>query len=313
MNAYIKFAVGLACGLLAGAAFAQAPKAANGGYSIFDGTMVDLNYQQVEGAAKRGAILLWPLGVIEEHAPHLPLGTDIYNSTAAMKEAARQLRAKGREVLVAPPMYWGINDATGAFGGSFSVKPSTLKAIIEDTFASFKKDGFQAVYLITGHGDRLHNITIVEGVEAARSSTGMRGFVVLPPILRDRLGLKGTEAHILVTDAAQSAFQPAAKPSPYVEVHAGMSETSIFWHNYPALVDTATIPKLADTKFTIDDLNEWRKGWDNARAKTPLGYLGDPASSDPKKGEELFTGYATGLANAILKHMGASPWIRQGR
>ena len=137
-----KLSACLCAGLLAVTASAQQPKAANGGYSIFDGTMVDLNYQQVEEAAKRGAILLWPLGVIEEHAPHLPLGTDIYNATAAMKEAARQLRAKGREVLVAPPMYWGINDATGSFGGSFSVKPATLKAIIEDTFASFKKDGF---------------------------------------------------------------------------------------------------------------------------------------------------------------------------
>ena len=310
MNAYrVAAAVVLGSGLFLGTASAQQPKAANGGYSIFDGTMVDLNYLQVEEAAKRGAILLWPLGVIEEHAPHLPLGTDIYNATAAMKEAARQLRAKGKEVLVAPPMYWGINDATGSFGGSFSVKPATLKAIIEDTFASFKKDGFQAVYIITGHGDRLHNITVVEGVEAARASTGMRGFVVVPPIMKDRLGLKGSEAHVLITDAAP----PPAQPPRYVEVHAGMSETSIFWHNYPSLVDTAMIPKLADTKFTIDDLNEWRKGWDNARAKTPLGYLGDPASANQKRGEQLFNGYATGLANAIAKHIDASPWIRQGK
>ena len=302
----------LGLGLAAGTVSAQQPKAANGGYSIFSGTMVDLNYQEVEAAAKRGAILLWPLGVIEEHAPHLPLGTDIYNATAAMKEVARILRSQGRDVLVAPPMYWGINDATGAFGGSFSVKPATLKAIIEDTFASFRKDGFQAVYIITGHGDRLHNITIIEGVEAARASTGLRGFVLVPPVMKDRLGLKGTEPHVLVTDAAQSAFQPAQAPR-YVEVHAGMAETSIFWHNYPALVDSATLPKLADTKFTIDDLNEWRKGWDNARQKTPLGYLGDPASADPKRGAQMFGDYASGLANAILRHMDVSPWIRQGR
>src|SRR5262249_3140592 len=137
---------------------------AQGGYSILHETMADMTYPEVETAAKQNTVVLWPMGVIEEHGPHLPLGTDIYDSYIEFKQVARLLKSAGKSVVIAPPMYWGINEATASFGGSFTMRPSTVKSIIEDGFMSFRKDGFKTVYIITGHGDRLHNQTIVEGV-----------------------------------------------------------------------------------------------------------------------------------------------------
>lgn len=293
--------------LLLQPAIGQDRRPSEGGYSIFHETMVDMTFQEVEEAAKRGAILLWPMGVIEEHGPHLPLGTDIYGAYAGIKHAARLLKAQGKDVLVAPPMYWGINEATGAFGGSFSVRPATLKAIIDDVFASFRKDGFQTVYIIAGHGDRLHNQVIVEGVEAARSVTGMRAFVLLESAMVDRLALKGTEPHIVLVEEPP----PPTEPRRYVEVHAGANETSSLWYNFPALVRTEMLSTLPDTRLGPDDLAEWRKGWHNARTKTPLGYFGDPSSASLERGERQQLSRATRLANAILKHMERSPWLKQ--
>ena len=37
-----------------------------GGYSIFDETMADMTWPEVEAAARAGAVALWGLGVIEE-------------------------------------------------------------------------------------------------------------------------------------------------------------------------------------------------------------------------------------------------------
>jgi hypothetical protein len=72
----------LACLAFTASLFAQ------GGYSIFDGTMVDMSMPAVEQAAKDHAAILWPMGVIEEHGPALPLGTDIYQSYARMKRVS---------------------------------------------------------------------------------------------------------------------------------------------------------------------------------------------------------------------------------
>jgi hypothetical protein len=48
------------------------------GYSIFDETMVDMAWPDIERAATHGAIVLLPAGIIEEHGPHLGLAVDIY-------------------------------------------------------------------------------------------------------------------------------------------------------------------------------------------------------------------------------------------
>lgn len=301
--------IGLVLAMAApGAAATQgAPELSSGGYSIFDETMVDLSYDQVEAAAEAGAVVLWPLGVIEEHGPHLPLGTDIYNSTLKMKLVARLLRERQLPVLVAPPLYWGINEATGAFGGSFILRPSTLESLIEDTFWSLRKDGFKGVYLITGHGDRLHNETIVEAVRKARASTGLRGFVILGDRMRQRLGLDGSEDHVLAVPDPY-AGSAGSDPPRHIEVHAGAGETSVVWRFFPELVDVEKLRTLEPTHYGVEDLREWRRGWDDARAKTPLGYFGDPAAADPERGEEAFRRDAQAMADAIAEHVEDSLW-----
>ncbi|MEY8357270.1 creatininase family protein [Lachnospiraceae bacterium 54-53] len=51
--------------------------------SIFADTMADMNWKEIEQMGQESVPVLFPLGVVEEHGPHLPLGTDIYMSYAA--------------------------------------------------------------------------------------------------------------------------------------------------------------------------------------------------------------------------------------
>jgi creatinine amidohydrolase len=291
--------------VLACFAFAASLYAQSGGYSIFDGTMVDMSMPAIEQAAKDHAAILWPMGVIEEHGPALPLGTDIYQSYARMKRVSELLKADGIKSLVAPPMYWGMNEATNGFGGSFSVRPSTLKALIEDTFYSLRKDGFEYVYIITGHGDRIHNQTIIEAVDAARYTTGIRGYVVINAGIRDRLGLTGKEPYVLMQLEAPAPPPPAnvtsapAPRSPYIDGHSGGGEHGGMWYLFPNLVNTDVMKTLKPTNYGPDDLAEWRKGWSDARAKTPLGYFGDPASADRDRAKQAFERDTASIAATI--------------
>jgi creatinine amidohydrolase len=279
---------------------AQIPDFVSGGYSIFDETLADLTYPELEEAAKQGAVVLWPLGVMEEHGPHLPLGTDIYVSTLMMKEAARHLRSMGHSVVIAPPLYWGINETTRSFAGSLSLRPSTLKAIIEDTFQSLYEDGFRSVYMITGHGDPLHNRTILEGVAESRATTGIRGFVVMDSPTGESLSLTGEEPHVIIVEGSEYGGHFS---SPYVDVHAGESETSVFWYLFSDLTRAGVIARLEPTNYGIEDLIEWVKGRDNARAKTPMGYFGNPAAADRVRGEAAFSASSLRLAEGIAAHV----------
>ena len=87
--------------------------------------------------------------------------------------------------------------------------------------------------------------------------------------------------------------------TPYLDIHAGEIETSSMWGLFPDLVRQDIMRTLKPTNFSIEDLNEWRKGPDHARRKTPHGYLGDPAASDPRKGEQVLLKQAELIADAI--------------
>lgn len=49
-------------------------------YSIFEDTMADMAWTEIESSIQKGAIVLLPSGVIEQQGPHLATGTDIYVS-----------------------------------------------------------------------------------------------------------------------------------------------------------------------------------------------------------------------------------------
>ena len=40
--------------------------------------MSEMTYKQIENLVEQDAVVLFPVGIIEEHGPHLPLGTDIF-------------------------------------------------------------------------------------------------------------------------------------------------------------------------------------------------------------------------------------------
>lgn len=97
----------------------------------------------IKAASEKNLPVLFPLGVIEEHGPHLPLASDILWSNFICKEVQRTLRQKGKETLIAPPYYFGVNHCTGAFPGSFSLKPETFELVLFEIFCNPK--GYEAI------------------------------------------------------------------------------------------------------------------------------------------------------------------------
>jgi creatinine amidohydrolase len=77
----------------------------------------------VTAAVERGAVCLWAMGVVEQHGPHLPTGTDIYVPTARLRHAQSALADAGVEALIIPPFYWGVNHVSASFPVSWQVRP----------------------------------------------------------------------------------------------------------------------------------------------------------------------------------------------
>jgi creatinine amidohydrolase len=271
------------------------PAVTTHGYSIFDETMVDMAWPQVEKAAQEGAIILFPIGVIEEHGPHMGLGVDTYLAYVRCKLIRRELESRGVKTLIAPPFYWGINRISGSFPGSFTVRKETMKAVLHDTLACFRRWGFSYVFVVNHHGDGEHNLAILEAVKEARIDTGIRAYFLLSESdAKGRFKLTGKEHYVLIQPSL--TYEPTPK---YLDIHAGSRETGMMIHYFPDQVNIELAKTLKSTNLILSDLMAWDQGWEDARKITPLGYFGDPANFDPEASKKRMENLARSLADLI--------------
>ena len=87
----------------------------------FAGTIAEMTREEVDSAARRGAVVLWAIGVIEQHGPHLPAGTDVYVPMSTLLGMKDHLSEQGVEALILPPYYWGVNHVSSAFPASYGL------------------------------------------------------------------------------------------------------------------------------------------------------------------------------------------------
>ncbi|HEX4928624.1 MAG TPA: creatininase family protein [Burkholderiales bacterium] len=268
---------------------------------IFAETIAEMTWLEVEQAAKEGAVLLWAFGVIEQHGPHLPTGTDVYLPQARLREVRRLLGERGIRALIVPPYYWGVNVVSGAFPASYRVRPELMCELMADVFEGFRGDGFRHVFCFSGHGDAAHNRAIVEGIRLGVERTGIDISFVADAGLAARLGLAPDDPQITLHAAGSGDMfsTPASSSSQYVDVHAGQWETSMMMCSCAALVRERVRRTLRSTEYGPEDLAEWRRGAEHARRKTPLGYFGDPARASAEEGLQSLRSSADRAADAI--------------
>ena len=271
------------------------------GYSIFTNTMVDMTWSAIDAAAKRGAIVLLPIGIIEEHGPHLGLGVDLYSAYLVTVKVKNRLAELGVEALIAPPHYWGISRATAVFAGTFSVSPETMKGLIVDIIINLRNWGFQKVFTVNWHADTEHCRVLLDAIREAREETGLDArYVVTEADLR-RLRLTGEESAILVQ---RDAPPLDSSHGPYADVHAGSMETAVMVKYFPEGIDTDFVKGLEGTKLTWKDLGGLGRSEEETRRLIPDGYFGNPAGYDTKAAEEYIDAIVESYARSLKETLG---------
>lgn len=248
--------------------------------SIFEGTMVLDNWKEVEKYSKTGAKVLFPIGVIEEHGPHISLGSDINWSHALCMRVREKLTEQGCTSVIAPPYYWGVNHCTGGFSGSFSLKSETMQQVLFEIFENLKDFGFSEVYCFNYHGDSLHVKSIVEAIKRANVELGICVKLVLESMDLSLYGWSGAEEYLLVYEPEYplewfEEIDPAEQG--LLDIHAGAFETAVMNYFCPKQVDTDMAVSLKSSSLDNEGMKKWLQGGDFTKEIVPLGYAGNPA------------------------------------
>ncbi|MBN1822312.1 MAG: creatininase family protein [Prolixibacteraceae bacterium] len=273
-------------------------KVMSSNYSIFENTMVDMPWSEIENAKDSGAIVLISVGVIEEHGPHMSCGTDLYMAHLGNYLLKTELEKKGVKVLIAPPIYWGIADITRGFPGTFTVSKETMKSLYLDVFKSLENWGFKYAFLNNEHGEGKHNEILKEIVKEINSTMDIKAILQL-----NQNEAKGNE------DICVPVHVPPM-PRQGGGVHADGGETGIMAAIFPNLVDTLMADSLIasdyDLRNKFNTPGEAGQAWEaNAREVTPLGYFGDPANykESKKYAYDWYLKIAQNASNAITEYL----------
>jgi creatinine amidohydrolase len=101
----------------------------------------------VKAVAQSGKVCIIPMGIIEKHGPHLPLGTDLIEARAMVLNAVKEEYA-----VVFPEFYVGqINEARHQ-PGVVSYSPELVWKMLQETCDEISRNGFEKIIFMSGHG-----------------------------------------------------------------------------------------------------------------------------------------------------------------
>ena len=257
--------------------------------------LAKIPFPAVQQLARSGkALVIVPVGVVEEHGAHLPLGMDSFAAEVYAASAAPHLEASGYQVVIAPTINYGVARAAIDFPGTLSLEPDTLRSMVVEIGRSLARHGLSRVVILNGHRDKHHMKALDDATkilaEEKTAQTLLVGF-----------------AHDDGMTAAcyrEGVKQYYRSPRPDREGHGGESETSVALHSFPQLVKSDAIEKL-DPNFDYDIEAFRNETKDYASISAGRGYFGWPQAATAQTGKMLVDIRGRNIANVILKEWGA--------
>lgn len=238
-------------------------------------------------AGERPPVFL-PVGALEQHGPHLPLGTDALLASAIAAGAAALVGG-----IVAPALSYGYKSQPKCGGGQHfcgttSLDAATLIGQIRDAVREFVRHGVERLVLVNGHYE--NQWFMIEGIDLGMrdaAAAGTRGLRVM------RL-----EYWDFCTEQTLARIFPQGFPGFALE-HAAVIETSMMLHLHPDLVRLDSIPDDAPAQFPPYDSYPTRTGWVPAS-----GVLSSARGSTREKGEQITDEVVARVAAAVRAEFG---------
>lgn len=242
-----------------------------------------------ERIAGGDAIVLIPVGSIEQHGPHMPLGTDALLSTKMAELVAERIDA-----LVGPTVSTGYKSQQRSGGGnhivgSFGFDADVVIGICQTLVRELARHGVKQIAFINGHYENYQ--FIFEGVDLALRELGAQGVENLPTVMM-------LSYWDFVTDEVIAELYQDGFPGWDVE-HGGVMETALMLEYFPELVDMDRVMDLPAAELPLYDLLPV-----DASLTPESGCLSSGAPATREKGVALAASVVAGLADALTSRFG---------
>ena len=240
-----------------------------------------LSYRNTQKEIEESGVdtVVIPIGSVEQHGSHLPIGTDCMTAQAVANGVAEHFNALVLPVLPISTCYEHKGKK-----GSFWMRPATFYQMLQDIIICMYEQGFRRVFIIVGHG----------------------GIYVIDPAIRE---LNALYDDLVIIKAYPTAFldQSSIIDNREPELHAGEVETSLILH-----LDEETVNKEEAKKndFQPSVPREFLN-YASLHQLSPTSVWGKPSLATKEKGEALLKFRIDGCIKYIeqaLKIASESAW-----
>jgi creatinine amidohydrolase len=240
------------------------------------------------------AVVLLPLGAVEQHGPHLPLSVDWLGAEEIARRIAPHLSRKGYRPVVAPSLPYGVSTLAIGWSGTVSLSPPTLRRLVTEIVGALADHGFRRFVLTNYQADPDHLRVI--GNVVRDLDRGRRVQVLVAGFT------PGAPAENAMANPRVRALMRSQKPE--FEWHSGEVETSVMLSVAPELVRRDIARRL--TPVRIDFAGELRRGVKRFRQMhAGDGYFGSPAVARAKTGRSIMALRARLIARDLLRALDA--------
>jgi len=240
--------------------------------------LADLTWEDVRDLDRPRMVAVLPVGAIEAHGPHLPLGTDNVIAAAMARAGAVQLEAAGRPAIVLPPLPFTAAPFGANFPGTLSISAGTVTALVIDLARELTRQEFAALAIANAHLDPAHLAALQAAVDDARANGLLP--VVFPDLSRKPWALRLTDE-----------FKTGA-------CHAGRYEGSVVLAERPDLVRNDVLASLPPNPASLATaIREGARSFEQAGGAR--AYFGWPAEATAAEGRETIETLGAILADAV--------------
>ena len=226
-------------------------------------------------------IAVLPIGAIEQHSIHLPLGTDWLAAEAVGRRVAGIL-GQAHDVYLVPGWPYSLSQCHGPMPGTVWLTPHTLAAVLRDIVLSLYVHGIGRVAIVNGHG----------------------GNFVLDSEIRE---LNRLQNDLIVLNIAAWPRPEATGQTGRVtggDIHAGAGETATQLYLNPSSVRAERIDHIPDVGREFLDYAYMSQ-------ISPMGLWGEPSLGLAEVGEHGLERNAEHMAQSAVEAFGRIAATRQ--
>ncbi|MGI0130553.1 MAG: creatininase family protein [Thermoplasmata archaeon] len=163
--------------------------------------LIDLDSRTFERRLGSNPLVIVPVGALEAHGPHLPLGADQIQAEATALALAERV-----DGLIAPTIPYGSAPGARRFPGTVSLTMAQLEGHVTGVLTELARSGVRRLLVLSGHAERGHMAALRESAdEAMRSHPGLR---------------------VVVLSDYDFVYELRGREAPPTDGHAGLLETS---------------------------------------------------------------------------------------